>query len=219
MGKLLAWEQVQTLWTKIKNTFVAKDADASVKKLTLKSANGSNQVQIYSDDESAESAIIDGHLTLKNALYVKDGSTFEGSVDIKYGESLTFWNDGNSKNVSMFANSDCSKLRVGNETLATETYVTNAVANAGHLKREKVATIPGVATAFENVIYMVPATDGSGDDVFDEYMKIDGKLEKIGSNRVNLSGYSTTEQMNTAISTAVSNSYTLITDAEINALS
>jgi hypothetical protein len=49
-------------------------------------------------------------------------------------------------------------------------------------------------------------------------MKIEDKMEKIGSSRVDLSGYSTTEQMNSAISTAVSNSYTLITDAEIDAL-
>ena len=109
-------------------------------------------------------------------------------------------------------------MKVGGNTIATEAYVTSAVANAGHLTREVVDTVPGVATAKENVIYMVPnGTDGF--NKFDEYMKINGAMEKTGSSDVDLSGYSTTEQLNSAISTAVSNSYRLIRDEEIDSLS
>lgn len=154
-------------------------------------------------------------LTLKNALNEQVGLSLdgEGYLVLTDGDNIIQMNTRESGTVAL-----TKDITNAVANLATKTEVETAVANAGHLKREKVTTLPGVSTASENVIYMVPATDGSGNDVFDEYMKIDGKLEKIGSNRVDLSGYSTTEQMNTAISTAVSNSYTLITNDDIDSL-
>ena len=208
MAKLFAWEQVQTLWTKIKNTFVAKDAGGNV---------------TVTGQLNARGGITSDSVNVTGEVSASAGITSQDHIEVKGGGYVKLYDEDDSEQYAYIACGDDGKLMTRGGTVATETFVTNAVANAvanaPHLKREKVATLPGVATASESVIYMIPATDGSGDDVFDEYMKIDGKLEKIGSNRVNLSGYSTTEQMNNAISTAVSNSYTLITDAEINALS
>lgn len=197
MAKLADLERIQRLWARIKSKFVAKDSGGNV------SVSG----DLY----------VDGDSEINGALKVTDTSQFE-TIDVVNGSDIIFYSDDNKSSIVLGRNQGCTKLTAGGNALATETFVNNAVANAGHLKREKVSTLPGVSTASENVIYMVPATDGSGDDVLDEYMKIDGKMEKIGSNRVDLSGYSTTEQMKSEISTAVSNSYTLITDAEIDAL-
>lgn len=191
MAKLADLARIQRLWTKIKNTFVAKGSDGAVE--------------------------ISNKLTVEHTIIANDGIKSSGTIDVMDGDYVCIY-DTDNRNCATLSSDRDGALLLDGERVATQTYVNAAVANAGHLKREKVTTLPGVSTASENVIYMVPATDGSGNDVFDEYMKIENKLEKIGSNRVDLSGYSTTEQMNTAISTAVSNSYTLITDAEIDAL-
>lgn len=74
------------------------------------------------------------------------------------------------------------------EPLATQAYVGQQIAASAHLKREKVSALPAVASAKENTIYMVPKS-GSGNDVFNEYMLIDGKFELIGSSTADLTNY------------------------------
>ena len=204
MAKLADLARIQRLWNKIKNTFVAKDSSGNVTVSGRLTANEEATFNKKVNILASEGLSVDNDITTGGNVVVKDGAVVVTAEDYETLCTLTCSSDG--------------KLLSNEIALATVNDVTSAVntavANAGHLKREKVTTLPGVSTASENVIYMVPATDGSGNDVFDEYMKIDDKLEKIGSNRVDLSGYPTTEQMNTAIS----NSYTLITDAEIDAL-
>jgi len=72
------------------------------------------------------------------------------------------------------------------------------------LTREIVSELPEPGDAAENVIYMMPAGDGGEDDIFDEYLFIGGAAEKIGSTRVDLTGYLTVND--------------LATDADIDAL-
>lgn len=54
----------------------------------------------------------------------------------------------------------------------------------------------------ENILYLVP-NSSSGDNKYDEYMLINGSPELIGSQTIDLSDYPTTDEMNTAISTAI----------------
>lgn len=188
MSKLADLERIKRLWNKIKANFVKKNAD--------------------------------GDVTVSGELVTNGKATFRNGAELREGKALDFTDENNVVRASLYASTDGS-LRVTNgtaeATIASTGYVDTAVANAGHLKREKVSALPGLSTAKENVIYMV-SNSTTGNNKFDEYMLIDGAWEKTGSSEVDLSGYSTTEQMNTAISTAVSNSYTLITDAEIDAL-
>lgn len=79
-----------------------------------------------------------------------------------------------------------------------------AVANADHLKREIVETLPAVASADENTIYMVSKTSGSGEQKYDEYMLIGTAFEKIGDSAVDLTNYATKSEVNTAKSEAIS---------------
>ena len=51
----------------------------------------------------------------------------------------------------------------------------------------------------DHTIYFVPASDGAGDDVYDEYMYINNQWEKVGNTRIDLSGYATEEYVDTAI--------------------
>lgn len=78
--------------------------------------------------------------------------------------------------------------------------IQSAIAATGHAKFVKVDTIPTAATAVENVLYLVMnATTGH----YDIYAKVSGEVLLIDDTTVNLTGYSSTDQMNAAISAAV----------------
>lgn len=66
-----------------------------------------------------------------------------------------------------------------------------AIAAAGHLKREVVLALPVEADADENTIYMIAKLDGSGNQIYDEFMLVNGAFEKIGDTSTDLSGYAT----------------------------
>lgn len=73
------------------------------------------------------------------------------------------------------------------------------IAAAGHLKRKKVNSLNEIdvnAADAEQYIYMVLAdVSVDGNDIYDEYMVLDGQLEKVGSWDVNLDGYVTEETL------------------------
>ena len=61
-----------------------------------------------------------------------------------------------------------------------DTAITNAIAQADHLKREVVTSTDDIDLTKDNVIFMVPS--GSEDqNLYDEYIVINGALEKVGS--------------------------------------
>lgn len=73
----------------------------------------------------------------------------------------------------------------------TEEQVAAAIASADHLKRKIVAdksAIDPAAAAADQYIYMVPKTGSDADDLYDEYMVLDGKVEHVGNTKVDLSG-------------------------------
>ena len=86
----------------------------------------------------------------------------------------------------------------------TEAFVNKAVLDADHLKRIIVDSVDDIDPNGEKAdqfIYMVPVAteEQEVDDKFDEYMVIDGKVEKVGSWKVDLSDYLTIESFNTTI--------------------
>lgn len=75
----------------------------------------------------------------------------------------------------------------------TDNAIATAIAAVDHLSREIVQTLP--ENASENVIYMVLRGDGTGQDVYNEYMYINGTWEIIGDTSVDLTGYAKTEDI------------------------
>lgn len=73
------------------------------------------------------------------------------------------------------------------------------IAEAGHIQRKKVNSINEIdvnATDAELYIYMVLSdTDINGNDKYDEYMVLDGAIEKVGSWEVNLDDYVTKQNL------------------------
>ena len=54
----------------------------------------------------------------------------------------------------------------------------------------------------ENVLYLVPSSEETN-NLYDEYLLINGNPEMIGSTKIDLSNYPTKDEMNTAINTAI----------------
>lgn len=74
---------------------------------------------------------------------------------------------------------------------ATKGYVDRTVANAGHLKRQIVTTLPTASEADEHTIYMVLDTNAPLGDQYKEYLLIEGVVTQIGDTTVDLSNYPT----------------------------
>lgn len=66
---------------------------------------------------------------------------------------------------------------------------------------EKVDSVDEITK--ENTIYLVPSENTDTDNLYDEYLLIDGKPELLGEETVDLSDYPTKEEMNNAISAAI----------------
>ena len=75
-----------------------------------------------------------------------------------------------------------------------------AIAATGHAHFEKVDAVPSVDSAEENVLYLVM---NSKTNHYDIYAKVSGEVVLIDDTTVDLSAYSTTEQVNALISAAV----------------
>jgi len=67
--------------------------------------------------------------------------------------------------------------------------IVSAVAAANHLRFEKVASRPAVASAQANVVYLVPIAGATGDDKYDQWVLVDGAWENWGTSFIDLSGY------------------------------
>lgn len=76
------------------------------------------------------------------------------------------------------------------------------IAKADHLVYKKVNSIDDIQADIDNndagvnkTIYLVPVLEGLVDDLYDEYMVIDGKAERMGSWEVNLDNYATKDDL------------------------
>ena len=78
--------------------------------------------------------------------------------------------------------------------------ITSAVSTAGHLKRQIVTVLPSTSEADEFTIYMIKDSASSeSNDLYIEYMLVNGLFEIIGSTKVGLSNYYTKTEVDTKI--------------------
>lgn len=82
---------------------------------------------------------------------------------------------------------------------ATKTYVGEQIANAEHLKREIVTVLPSDEEASDNIIYMLKVENATGNDKYQEYMKIDGTVQMVGDTSVDLTDYAKTAEIPTTV--------------------
>ena len=93
---------------------------------------------------------------------------------------------------------------VNDAKFVNETQLAEAIANAQHLKKEIVTALPSVAEAKEDTIYLILKAEGDagyveGENIYDEFMLINGKFEKLGNTKVDLANYYTKGEVDSAI--------------------
>lgn len=98
----------------------------------------------------------------------------------------------------------------------TKTEVNDLIAAVKQFRYELVQVLPEASASTMGIIYFVPNDDPGQQNIKDEYITLsrtEGSTtvyywEKIGNTEIDLSGYSTTEEMNQAIATALEDYYT-----------
>ena len=171
-------------------------------------------------DTKFEFGVIDGKVTLKgfnsatagqqpriNAAgtalewYTPDTSTVSGLADTVAGHTQDIQNLQTGK-----ADKATTLEGYGITDAMTATAIAEAIQTAiaatGHASFKKVGTVPTAAEAQDNVLYLVMNADTG---FYDIYAKVENEVVRLDDVSVNLDGYSTTEQMNEAIATAIAN--------------
>ena len=84
---------------------------------------------------------------------------------------------------------------------AVDGKISTAIANANHLKYEIVTNLSDAIN--NNTVYLHANNKGEANNAYDEYMVINGSLEKVGQFGADLSNYVTVTNLNTALANKV----------------
>lgn len=129
-----------------------------------------------------------GLVSGKKYLFVPDSDNSSSDTFMEYVEPVIPTKTSDLTNNSGFITKAVNDLT--NYYLKSETYtkeeVQSLISAINSVTLQKVDSLPEPGES--NVIYLVPKS-GSGNDIYDEYIFIDGKPEHIGSTQVDLSNY------------------------------
>lgn len=129
-----------------------------------------------------------GLVSGKKYLFVPDSDNSSSGTFMEYVEPVIPTKTSDLTNNSGFITKAVNDLT--NYYLKSETYtkeeVQSLISAINSVTLQKVDSLPEPGES--NVIYLVPKS-GSGNDIYDEYIFIDGKPEHIGSTQVDLSNY------------------------------
>lgn len=129
-----------------------------------------------------------GLVSGKKYLFVPDSDNSSSGTFMEYAEPVIPTKTSDLTNNSGFITKAVNDLT--NYYLKSETYtkeeVQSLISAINSVTLQKVESLPEPGES--NVIYLVPKS-GSGNDIYDEYIFIDGKPEHIGSTQVDLSNY------------------------------
>lgn len=99
-----------------------------------------------------------------------------------------------------------------------ESIIAEKVAQISHMKKEVVQELPAVEDADVNTFYLIKIESATGIDKYEIWTKIGNELILIDDTSIDLSGYLTSDQVNTAIVTAKSEAITeAVAQASIDA--
>ena len=99
---------------------------------------------------------------------------------------------GGEPNVIVGIQNNGTDLDITSKKVDIGPSIAAAVAAADHLKRKIVTGVDAIdltADDADQYLYMVPKTGSDADDVYDEYMVLNGAVEHVGNTKVDLSGY------------------------------
>lgn len=165
---------LSTNWS-LKNPTLAKgeagyETDTSLLKIGDGSTNWANLPYVNKFNDGIFTHAADGTISLDSTLVNKLNNAITTAGGAITG-SLTISNTPTNAN-----------------DVVNKSYVDTTVANAGHLKKSIVTTLPTAANADPDTIYMVLDTNVSSGDKYKEYMLIGNEVVQIGDTSLDLTG-------------------------------
>ena len=169
-------------------------------------------IEAISKEVEALDAIINGENGLSNQI-----DSLNSELDQKANSDSVYSKSEIDLTITNLTNAIYTKKE-------TDTAISSAIAAAGHLKRKKLNSeevIDVTAEDADQYIYMIPTGLTEDDDKYDEYMVIDGEIEKVGSWEVDLDNYATIDYLNSELAKKVTANpgERLISDLEATKLS
>lgn len=160
-------------------------------KLSIKGANNvsaGQQLRIGSDGKTIE-------------WYTPDSSTIDGLTAIvsQHTSQIGELQTGKADKASTLAGYGITDAMTSEQTTQA---IQTAISESGHAVFQKVDEVPDVGSAQANVLYLVMNAETG---FYDIYAKVGEEVVRLDDTSVNLDAYSTTEEMNQAISTATQN--------------
>lgn len=185
MTNFLDFQGLQQLVGLIKEKFVQKESGKSLSTndYTNEEKQKLSTLKTYNVATSEEAGLLSS-ANLNKINSIDEGA--EKNVITKIKRNGTLVNVSN-KEVDITVPTKYSEL-VNDNDLVSTTQVKKLISEARHMKKEIVSTKP--STGEENVIYLV-GPKGSGNNIYEEWLYINGQWEKIGDTdtKVDLSGY------------------------------
>lgn len=196
-NKYLTLTGLQTLWNKIKSTFVAQETG---KGLSTNDFTNEHKTQLENlVATGGEVNVLEG-VTVDGAdLIITDKKITLGKMAVKnevaladLATALQTIINGKADAATTLAGYGITDAMTSTEIAAA---IASAVASADHMKRKVVDAISSIdllADDASQYIYMVKNATGASGNVYNEYMVLDGSLERVGDWEVDLSDYAKT---------------------------
>lgn len=157
---------------------------------------------------------VDGNLELRGF-----SNATSGMVPVK-GDNKLLWTSLPPNLSSEVTNLQTIVNSMSNELQAVDGKIATAINNSEHLKYKVINNI--TEAIHDNIIYLIPKVDSEIDNIYDEYMFVNGELELIGSiNNINLEDYVTVDTFNQSLSfkadkSTVANLSSVVSDLQAN---
>lgn len=155
-------------------------------------SGGGNFVSI--DEDEFVFNQVDGSLELKGYAAASVGMT-----PVKTASGLSWQTPVDLSSRVGILETSVSSLEVSMQ--AVDSKIATAVASAQHLKYQVITSLSQATET--NTVYLYANNSGEVNDAYNEYMLVNGALEKIGSFNVDLSNYVQVGDLSTAISNAI----------------
>jgi hypothetical protein len=114
--------------------------------------------------------------------------SYQSSMEESIGEAITAAKEAAAAATASADNAD-EVTNGANANFATKTELSDAIGKITSFEMTTVDKLPD--TGSKGYIYLVPADDGSDDDIYNEYvwLETNSKFEKIGTTRIDLTPY------------------------------
>lgn len=197
MAKYLTLSGLQTLWNKIKATFVAKETGKGLSANDFTDAYKTQLENLVAT--GGEVNVLEGVKVGDTDLTITDKKVTLGTLAAKDEVALTDLAAALQTIINGKADAATTLAGYGITDAMTATEIASAiataVAGADHMKRKTVNAVADIDLAAADAsqyIYMVKNANNESGNLYDEYMVLDGALEKVGDWEVDLSEYAKT---------------------------